>query len=194
MLHTILAIKMCVLTEALLQFVNDTLMKTLSIREVGTLKYFRERITRNNVYSDIKMDVDAFQDISVGRAYLVAAFTDFFIMDSPTDQPTKHILPKGMTRTKQEEYFHKTFGCFVDRYVLHDNLEDSQYDPEQKVMSYGLSVIQFVVLVMQMTDTVHEGDGDHLVVIVKYLLLMFKARRNYSKYAIETMRSITQVK
>ena len=43
-----------------LQFVNDTLMKTQSVREVGTLKYFRERIMRHNVYSDIKKDVDGF--------------------------------------------------------------------------------------------------------------------------------------
>ena len=61
-------------------------------------------------------------------------------------------------------------------------------------MNYGLSVIEFVVLVMQMIDTVHEGDSDRLVVIVKYLLLMFKAKSNYSKYAIEPMRFITQVK
>ena len=183
------------LIDAVLQFVNDALMKTQSVREVGTLKYFRERIMRNNVYSDIKKDVDAFQDflLSVGRAYLVAAFTEHFGMDS-TNQPAKHIPPEDMTRTSQEQYFQQTFGSFVDRYVLHDNLEEIQSDPEDKVMNYGLSVIEFVVLVMQMIDTVHEGDGDRLVVIVKYLLLMFKAKSNYSKYAIETMRFITQVK
>ena len=61
-------------------------------------------------------------------------------------------------------------------------------------MNYGLCVIEFVVLVLQMIDTVHEGDGNRLIAIVKYLLLMFKAKSNYSKYAIETMRFITQVK
>ena len=195
MLHANLAIKTYMLIEAVLQFVNDTLMKTQSVREVGTLKYFRERIMRNNVYSDIKKDVDAFQDflLSVGRAYLVAAFTEHFGMDS-TNQPTKHIPPEDMTRRSQEQYFQETFGSFVDRYVLHDNLEEIQSDPEDKVMNYGLSVIEFVVLVMQVIDTVHEGDSDRLVVIVKYLLLMFKAKSNYSKYAIETMRFITQVK
>jgi len=45
-----------------LQFVNDTLMKTQSVRKVGTLKYFREKIMRHNVYSDIKKDVDGFKD------------------------------------------------------------------------------------------------------------------------------------
>lgn len=171
-------------------------MKTQSVREVGTLKYFRERIMRHNVYSDIKKDVDGFQDffLSVGRAYLVAAFTQYFGMDSTTNQATEHIPPQDMTRANQVEYFEQTFGSFVDRYVLHDNLEEIQSDPEDKVMNYGLSVIEFVVLVMQMIDTVHEGDGKRLIVIVKYLLLMFKAKSNYSKYAIETMRFITQVK
>jgi len=85
------------------------------------------------------------------------------------------------------EYFEQTFGSFVDRYVLHDNLNEIQCDPEDKVMNYGLCVIEFVVLVMQMIDTVHEGVGERLIVVVKYLLLMFKAKSNYSKYAIETM-------
>ena len=57
-----------------------------------------------------------------------------------------------------------------------------------------LFIIEFAVLVMQMIDTVHEGDGDRLIAIFKYLLLMFKAKSNYSKYAIVTMRFITQVK
>ena len=94
------------LIEALLQFVNDTLMKTQSVREVGNLKYFRERIMRNNVYSGIKKDVDAFQDflLSVGRAYLVAAFTEYFGMDS-TNQPTKHIPPEDMARNKPRAIF-----------------------------------------------------------------------------------------
>ena len=180
------------LIEALLQFVNDTLMNPQSVREVETLKYFRERIMRNNVYSDIKKDVDAFQDflLSVGRAYLVAAFTEYFGMDS-ANQPTKHIPPEDMIRTSQEQYFQQTFGSFVDRYVLHDNLEEIQSDPEDKVTNNGLSVIELVVLVMQMIDTVHEGDGDRLAVIINYLLLMFKAKSNYSKYITETMRFIT---
>ena len=179
-----------------LQFVNDTLVKTQSVREVGTLKYFRERIMRHNVYSDIKKDVDGFQDffLSVGRAYLVTAFTEYFVVDPNTNKPTAHIPPQNLTRAKQVEYFEETFGSFVDKYVLHDNLEEIQCDPEDKVMNYGLCVIEFAVLVMQMIDTVHEGDGDRLIVIVKYLLLMFKAKSNYSKYAIETMRFITQVK
>ena len=58
-----------------------------------------------------------------------------FGIDSTTNKATKHIPPKDMTRTNQEEYFQKTFGCSVDRYLLHDNLEDIQYDPEEEVMS-----------------------------------------------------------
>ena len=35
-------------------------MKKQFIRDVGTLKFFRERIMRYNVYSDVKKDVDAY--------------------------------------------------------------------------------------------------------------------------------------
>ena len=130
-------------------------MKTQSVREVGTLKYVRERIMRHNVYSDIKKDVDGFQDffLSVGRAYLVVAFTEYFAIDSSTNKPTAHIPLQNMTRANQVEYFEQTFGSFVDRYVLHDNLKEIQCDPEDKVMNYGLCVIEFVVLVMQMIDS-----------------------------------------
>lgn len=54
-------------------------------------------------------------------------------------------------------------------------------------MNYGLCVIEFVVLVMQMIDIVYEGDGDCFIVIVKYFLLMFKVKSNYFKYVIEIM-------
>jgi len=65
-------------------------MTTQSVCEVGTLKYFHERIMRHNVYTDIKKDVDGFQDffMSLGRAYLVVAFTDYFLVDPNTKNST----------------------------------------------------------------------------------------------------------
>ena len=41
---------------------------------MGTLKYFRERITRNKVHPVIKKDTDSFRDffLSVGKALLPA--------------------------------------------------------------------------------------------------------------------------
>lgn len=73
-------------------------MKTQSVHEVGTMKYFQERTMRHDVYSDIKKDVNGFQDffLSVGRAYLAAAFTEYFTIDSSTGKPTAHIPPPNI--------------------------------------------------------------------------------------------------
>ena len=49
------------------------------------------------MYSDIKKDIDAFQDffLSLGKAYLIEAFLDFFGINSSSDKPTAHI-PRPM--------------------------------------------------------------------------------------------------
>ena len=171
-------------------------MRKESVREVGTLKYFRERIMRYNVHPEIKKDVEAFQDffLSVGRAYIIVAFTEFFGMESLTGEPTRNIPLQNRSRVANKQHFKKTFDAFVDTYILQECDEEVPIELQDKVMNYGLCVIEFTVLLQQMIDTVHEGDGERLLVNMKYLLLMFKAKSNYSKYAIEGMRFITQVK
>ena len=105
-------------------------MKTKSVHEVGTMKYFQERTMRHDVYSDIKKDVNGFQDffLSVGRAYLAAAFTEYFTIDSSTGKPTAHIPPPNIKGANQVEFFEHTNGSFLDRYVLHDNFQEIQCD------------------------------------------------------------------
>ena len=100
-------------------------MKTQSVHEVGTMKYFQERTMRHNVYSDIKKDVNGFQDffLSVGRAYLAAAFTEYFTIDSSTGKPTVHIPPPNIEGANQVEYFEQfsyfqtILGCFSEIFL-----------------------------------------------------------------------------
>ena len=49
-------------------------MKNQSVCEVGTLKYFQERIMRHNVYSDIKKDVNGFQEFYLSGAEKYATY------------------------------------------------------------------------------------------------------------------------
>ena len=104
--------------------------ETQSVHEVGTMKYFQERTMRHTVCSDIKKDVNGFQDffLFVGRAYLAAAFTEYFTIDSSTGKPTAHIPPPNKKGANQVEYFEQTTGSFPDRYVLHDNFQEIQCD------------------------------------------------------------------
>lgn len=45
---------------------------------------------------------------------------------------------------------------------------------------------------MQLIDTCSEGDGDHDNINKKTLLMYFKAKNNYSKYALEMFVNIAQ--
>ena len=65
---------------------------------------------------------------------------------------------------------------------------------EDRQLNYGLQVIQLGMMLMQLNDTEHEGDGDRSLINWKMLLLYFRCRPKGMKYAYEAMRFITCVK
>ena len=67
-------------------------------------------------------------------------------------------------------------------------------DEEDRVMNYGLRILQLGVFLMQLNDTEKEGDGDRALRNWKLLMLYFRARSRAMKYAYETMRLITYTK
>lgn len=166
-------------------------MNQNSAREIGTLKYFRERIMRYNVPATVKNNPDAYEEffVSVGRAYLVEAFLEFFGMENIGSEPTKNLPERNASMQGKKEHFDKVFGKFVDYYVFHLGVT-----VDDKVQNYGLSLIELFVLLMQLNDTIHEGDGYRNVINWKYLLWLFKANNKLSKYAIEGMYFLTSVK
>ena len=78
-------------------------MNQNSTREIGTLKYFRERIMRYNVPTTVKNNPDAYEEffVSVGRAYLVEAFLEFFGMENTESEPTKNLPEQNMQAGRQ---------------------------------------------------------------------------------------------
>lgn len=108
------------------QLVYSHLYKAESVREVGTLKFFRERLNRRNVTPEkVTKSYEGCEQfiISVGTAYLLEAALEYWGMDSLKDVPTKHIPPKGilhMSLEKKKEYFNNVIGGFVDEYVMAD--------------------------------------------------------------------------
>ena len=89
----------------------------------------------------------------------------------------------------KKEHFEKVLGEFVDYHVFHLGVT-----VDDKVQYYGLSLIELFIVLMQLNDTIHEGDGDRNVMNWKYLLWVFKANNKLSKYAIEGMYFLTSVK
>ena len=54
-------------------------------------------------------------------------------------------------------------GKFVDYHVFHLGVT-----VDDKVQNYGLSLIELFIVLMQLNDTIHEGDGDRNVINWKY--------------------------
>ena len=160
------------------QLINDVLMNQNSTREIGTLKYFRERIMHYNVPTTVKNNPDAYEEffVSVGRAYLVEAFLEFFGMEDTESEPTKNLPEQNASLEAKKEHFDKVLGKFVDYHVFQLGVT-----VDDKVQNYGLSLIELFIVLMQLNDTIHEGDGDRNVINWKYLLWVFKANNKIVK-------------
>ena len=65
---------------------------------------------------------------------------------------------------------------------------------DDRLFNYGLQVLQLGVMLMQLNDTEHEGDGNRSLINWKMLMLYFRCRPRGMKYAYEAMRFITCIK
>lgn len=65
---------------------------------------------------------------------------------------------------------------------------------EDRLLNYGLQVIQLGVFLMQLNDTEAEGDGERSLINSKLLMLYYRCRSRGMKYAFEAMRFITCTK
>ena len=114
------------------------LYKAESVREVGTLKFFRERLDRKNV-TPHKVTAKSYEGceqfiISTGKGYLLEAAMEFLGMNSLGDKPTKHSPPKGILHqplAKKKEYFDEVVGAFVDEFVMADPDHESVLQHKQ---------------------------------------------------------------
>ena len=112
-------------------FIFNLLYKSGSAREVGTLKFFREKYNCRNVTPEKVADSYEGTEqfiLSVGKAYLLDAALDFWGMKKLDDQPTKHVPPPGILHERSEkkiDYFNNVIGNFVDEYVIADPDKES---------------------------------------------------------------------
>lgn len=107
----------------------DHLYKAESLREVGTLKYFRERVNRKNVTPDkVTKSFEGAEDffVSVGTAYILEAAMEFFGLKEVNGTPTKHVPPAGILHLPKarKKTFNDVLGSFVDEFVMADPDQD----------------------------------------------------------------------
>ena len=168
--------------------------------ERGTLYQIRNLINRRNVTTRPKSDVNASEDFLelVTDGYIVAAVMSYLGMSSFDDIPSSDIVSTDIwmedeaVRTKALEEIashitnkHVDLGVvFKDVSAVDSNISGTVFDYTNEVISLGL-------LFLELKDGVREGDGDRVLRVWKYLMLIFKStgRRNY---AIEALTLLTQ--
>lgn len=64
-------------------------------------------------------------------------------------------------------------------------------DKNDRVLNYGLQVLQLGIFKLQIDDTEREGDGERMLRNWKMLMLFSRSRPRGGKYAFEAMRFIT---
>lgn len=106
-----------------LQLVFDHLYKAESLREVGTLKYFRERVNRKSITPD-----------KVTKSF--EGTEDFFVSNG-----TGYILEAAME-------FDDVLGSFVNEFVMADPVQDAMMENQklQRILDrYHLSSLWLVL-------------------------------------------------
>lgn len=111
---------------------------------------------RYNVPATVKNNPDAYEEFFtlVGRVYLVEAFLEFFGMETIESQPTKNMPQQNARMEVKKQHFDNMLEQFVNYHVFHLGV-----NVNDKVQNYGLCLIELFVVLIQLNDTVHEGDG-----------------------------------
>lgn len=117
----------------------NCLFKSNSVREIGTIKYFREKLNRKNVTADkVTKSYEGCEQflITIGTAYICEAAMEFWGLDDKNGKPTKHIPRPGMKHLQlwqKQEYFDTVIGEFVDQFVMADpDKEAVQHNKTQR--------------------------------------------------------------
>ena len=168
-------------------------------KQVGTLKYFREKLNRKNVTPNKVLEsYDGCEELflSVGKAYITIALMSFFKIENIDDYPTGHCFENNMIHKpceKRKQYFDHKIGEFVDNYIFQSNQRPPCGAQEDFVKNYTLCFGYLSLFLMQLIDTTKEADGDRNLIDQKTLLIIFRPLNYFSKCAIEMFVSIAQI-
>lgn len=182
-----------------LQLIYKKLYKN-SERASGTLRFFREKLQRRNVTSDVKHYEECEQlFITVGRAYTVAALLQFFGMETIDDSPNHNLPPNDVIHGDGDKklYFDNVLDKFVSEYLmpsshaidLGQSLDNQQLD---RVREYSVCLLRLFFIPADVKRAVKMGNGDRLASLHKVLLKHFKSDAGHNSYAIEMLISVLQ--
>ena len=161
------------------------LYKNKSVRERGTLAYFREKLQRRNVSVDVKHYEDCEQFfISVGKCYLTEALLEFYELDDTTEEPPSF-------NVSNEELCDK-YTSSIDKFVAKYLMPESDVIEDDGVMSYAVHLLKLYLIITDVKDAVSTGNGNYLATLHKQLLVNFFFTPGFNAYAIEMLVNIIQ--
>ena len=152
----------------------------------------------NSVTKKLKDNVNAakdFQDI-VTTGHILTAVMTYLEMTSLDDTPSEAIVSSEVWM--EDDNVRRNILEDISSHIVntHIDLTTAFKQPQDKtgagtVYDYACEALGLGLLIMDFKDAVREGDGDRIMSLWKYLLLLFKAsgRKNY---AIEALTLLSQ--
>ena len=125
--------------------------------------------------------------------HIIAATMNFFNMQSLSDG-----LPSCLSQLLLEENFeirrhkfHLAVGNMISKHFNISSFDKEDEEDDDKVRAYAKEVLSLGVLLLEFKDSVQEGDGERLLLVWRFLLLIFRAS-NKTKYSFEALNLLLQ--
>ena len=168
----------------------------------------RNLINRRNIVKKPVDAVAACEDfiVLVTEAHILSAAMTLFGMKNLDDHPTEEYFPE-----KSEELGslqRRNIFILATKHLVHEfvdntipvekpgNNDPSSEAPAPKnvdcVLSYACDLLSNGLLLMELNDAIHEGDGNRIVRCWRYMFLIFKAT-NRTNYSIEAFTMLMQL-
>ena len=114
-----------------------------SVREKGTIRYFREKLNRRNVTADVKHFEDCEQlFMSIRKCFIVEALLEFFQM-ADTKQTPLQDAPSSLDEEQKKCVHHH----YLDEYVFSATEDSEDATSRDGVYSYAVNlIVSFLVL------------------------------------------------
>ncbi len=139
--------------------------------------------------------------LSVGRCFVIEALLEFFQMADAKQKPTAN-KPHSVYVLNEEyqmTYVSNILDKFLDEFVFaaddKENLSHASDDSSlasDGIWCYAANFLRTFLLLADMKDAVAAGNGDHLLIIRKQLLVHFFGTAGFNEFAIEMLINILQ--
>ena len=94
-----------------------------------------------------------------------------------------------LTEDYRKSYMQNVINKFLDEFVFPDDESNKVSDG---IWSYGVNIIKCFLLLADFKDAVSNGNGEHLLILRKQLLIHFFSTSGFNEFAIEMFINILQ--